>query len=346
MLPDRVLEERRYLAHRRRQELVARDEQHDEVRAAFELRPVGLRRQLPHALDHGLRVTLDGERAFLVARGFDRRQVGVERRLDVHDELPAVGHVHDHVGAQRALVALDVHLLEEVAVLDHAGEFREAAQRHLAPLPAHLRPAQRRDEVACLALQCLLAERHALDGAAERAEALGAFLLDARDLLVRAGQCLAHRREHGLDGLLALTEAAHGEFLLLAEHLPGELQEDLAVAAQGLARRGIEAAAQALEGEVERMVAFPREVGRGLALAGHRREFERERMHAAAPEQPADRKRHDRQQHEQDEQCVVAGHRAPATPCAGCGLSHSRSSSGASITPVGSQLRGSSSADR
>ncbi len=164
-----------------------------------------------------------------------------------------------------------MHLLDEVAVLDHAGEFGEAAQRHLAPLAAHLRPAQRRDEVARLALQRLLAERHALDGAAQRTEALGTLLLDARDLLVRAGERLTYRREHGLDGLLALTETAHGELLLLAEHLSRELQEDLAVAAQGLARRGIEATAQALEGEVERMIALPREVGRGLELAGHRR---------------------------------------------------------------------------
>ena len=39
---------------------------------------------------------------------------------------------------QRAVLARDVHLLDEVAVLHHAGKLREPAQRHFAPLAAHL----------------------------------------------------------------------------------------------------------------------------------------------------------------------------------------------------------------
>src|SRR6185369_1163517 len=56
VLPDRVLDQRRQLRERRRQELIARDEQDDEVRALLELIPVVLRAELSHALRDGLGV--------------------------------------------------------------------------------------------------------------------------------------------------------------------------------------------------------------------------------------------------------------------------------------------------
>ena len=81
-------------------------------------------------------------------------------------------------------------------MLDHAGELHEPTQRDLAPLAAHLGPAQGADEIARLALQGDLSERHPLDGVAQRAEGLGALLFDPGDLLVGALERLAHRRQH------------------------------------------------------------------------------------------------------------------------------------------------------
>ena len=105
----------------------------DEIGALLELRPVRFLRELAHALLHGRGVAAQREGTLVVARRFGGRQVRVERRLDVDHELPAVGHVHDHVGTQRTVVALHVHLLDEVAVLDHAGEFGETLQASFRP---------------------------------------------------------------------------------------------------------------------------------------------------------------------------------------------------------------------
>jgi hypothetical protein len=100
---------------------------------------------------------------------------------------------------------------------------------------AHLGTAQRRDQVAGLALQRDLAERHAFDRTAQRAETLRAILFDAGDLFVRFLQRLAHRCQQGFDGLLAFRQVAERDFLLLAECLARELQEHFVVAAQRLA---------------------------------------------------------------------------------------------------------------
>ena len=189
--------------------------------------------------------------AVLVGRRLGRGQVGIERRLDVDDDLPAVRHVDDHVGAQRAVLALHVHLLDEIAALDHAREFGEPPQRHLAPLAAHFGSAQRGDEVARLALQRDLAERDALE------RARSAPKLSARSFSMRAIcscvllQRLAHRGQHRLDRFLALGQVAQRHFLLLPERLPGELQERLVVAAQRLAGDAVEAGAQPLQRQVE-----------------------------------------------------------------------------------------------
>ena len=115
-------------------------------------------------------------------------------------------------------------------------------------------------------------------------------ILDARDLFVRALQCLAHGREQRLDGLFALGSALRSaDLLLLAEGLACELQEGLVVAAQRLAGDGVEAAAQPLQCEFERLFAFLRRCPR-LTCARPRAvgEAQFERVRAAPAEQPAD----------------------------------------------------------
>ena len=63
---------------------------------------------------------------------------------------------------------------------------------------------------------------------------------------MRALQGFAHRREHGLDRFLAFAQRAQRRFLLLPQRLPGDLQEEFVVAAQGLAGYRIKTGAQLL----------------------------------------------------------------------------------------------------
>ena len=77
----------------------------------------------------------------------ERRQ----RSLGVHRDRAAAGQRHHEVGTQPAVV--EAHLLGEVAVVDQPGELDRAAQVELAPLPAHLRLAQRGGQGAGLAAQ-------------------------------------------------------------------------------------------------------------------------------------------------------------------------------------------------
>src|SRR5688572_27692607 len=138
-------------------------------------------------------------------------------------------------------------------MLDHSSELGEPTQGHFAPPAANLGSPERRHQVAGLALQRSLPQRHAFYRTAQRAEALGTFLLDARDLFVRLLQRLPDRSKHALHGLFAVSEVAERELLLLAEHLTGDLQEELTVAAQRVARHRIEARSQPLERKVERL---------------------------------------------------------------------------------------------
>ena len=224
-----------------------------------------------------------------------------------------------------------MHLLDEVAVLHHAGEFREPPQRHLAPLAAHLGAAQRGDEVARLALQRLLPERHAFERSAQRPERFRALLLDARDLLVRAGERLAHRGQQRGHGLLAIREVARGQLLLLPERLPGELQEHLAVAAQGRSGDGVEPDPQALA----RVEFGPR-----------LRQLDLERVRAPAADQPARRERDQRQQREQQQQDRGIVHAEARVPGAVSAAIQSSSSCGVATMPCGCQLAGSSCCER
>jgi len=71
-------------------------------------------------------VLADAPRVFgelRLARDFVRRvdgfEVGRHRRLGVDDHAFPAGQTHDQVGPQRAVLAFDVHLLVEVAILEH-----------------------------------------------------------------------------------------------------------------------------------------------------------------------------------------------------------------------------------
>ena len=139
--------------------------------------------------------------------GLDGFEIRIERRLHVHDEIARLGHVHDHVRPQRAVFAEEVQLLGEVAVLGHAGELDDPPQRHLAPAAAHFRPAQRRDEIARLALQLRVTARQPFDLRAQRREGIATLVLQRAHLrfglLQRGLQRLDELRDGGLAFLAA-----------------------------------------------------------------------------------------------------------------------------------------------
>mgnify|MGYP007059387652 CR=1 FL=1 len=127
-----------------------------------------------------------------------------------------------------------MHLFLEVAVLDHAGELHQAAQRDLSPASAHLGPPQCLDEVLRLLSQHLLVRLHGLELRANASIRLAAGLFQLRNLPLRLLQGIANRLDQVLDRLLAIAEFALGPFVLRAEVLLGQAQERLAVGLQRL----------------------------------------------------------------------------------------------------------------
>ncbi len=216
-----------------------------------------------------------------VAARIDGFEIGIERRLHVDDEIPTLGHVHDHVGPQRAVLGAHVHLLGEVAVFDHASELGEPAQRQLAPLAAHFRPPQRVDQRARLFLQCLLPDHDRLDRALEAAIRFGALLLDALDLLLGLVQRFANRCDQGLDGLLTLHQRRGCVLVVLAQVLARQLQEHFAVRAQRLPGDTVEVRAQSLDGLIERCLPFAIDLLVRLHLRAHDRQLQVQRLSLA-----------------------------------------------------------------
>jgi hypothetical protein len=167
---------------------------------------------------------------------------------------------------------------------------------------------------------------------------------------VRTLQGLAHGRQHGLDRFLALGEVAQRHLLLLAERLPGQLQEHFAVAAQRLARDRVETSAQPLHRELERLLALSADFLRGSYVGTCRGQFDLEFVGAPPPDEPPDGERSDRQQREQQQRfCGKVAHDAipPGALSAGPPApTHASNCSGRSTIPVAFQHAGESSSLR
>ena len=127
VLAQRFVEQLGLFGERSRQELIARDEQDHELWRPLELRPIGLGRKLADSSRDDRCVTRKRYAPRGIARRFSRFEIGIERRLDVDDELPALGQMDDHVGPNRALGRRRVALCHEIAMLEHARELDEAA---------------------------------------------------------------------------------------------------------------------------------------------------------------------------------------------------------------------------
>ena len=94
------------MLERRRQERLARDEQHDEFRRRAQRRPVCLGGQPVDVLTQVPRVRVEaGPRARPSSVALRGLQVGGERDLGVDHDVLAAGQPDDHVRALRAVVA-------------------------------------------------------------------------------------------------------------------------------------------------------------------------------------------------------------------------------------------------
>ena len=143
----------------------------------------------------------------------DVRGLRLEERahgcLGVDDELAVAGQVDDDVRADgAAFVVVSAPLLVEVAAVEHAGEFEDAAQLGLSPLPAHARGVERAGERRRLAPQQLRAGSHVLERDVDVAVLLHAVTFERCHLVFDTGQGVAQRQQRG--GRLGVV--AHGGF--------------------------------------------------------------------------------------------------------------------------------------
>ena len=102
-------------------------------------------------------MTLERDDSRLVCRRVNGVEIRIQRCFYIHDQISAIRHVHNHVGANCSVIgAARVHLFAEVAVIDHARELDDAAQLHFAPLA----PDVGGTEWARQAFGCGLPERY------------------------------------------------------------------------------------------------------------------------------------------------------------------------------------------
>ena len=248
LLPHGVLQQGAVLLQGGAQEGLAGQEQHHEVGAARELRPVGLAGQLAHPLAHLAGVAPQGGPLGGLVVGVDGVQVGVQGRLGVHDQLALVGQADDQVRAQALAVVAGGHLLGEVGVGHHAGQLHQPAQGQLAPAAAHAGPAQGLHQVARLVAQGLLGAQQLGQLLVQGAPGLLAGLLQLADLRLGARQGLLQGAHGVAQVLLALLQGGLGAGLLQLEVLLGQAQEEAAVLAQGALGEGGEVAPQLVAG--------------------------------------------------------------------------------------------------
>jgi hypothetical protein len=171
---------------------------------------------------------------------FDRVHVRVERRLRVDDHLARLGHAHDQIGTQYLLASLNLRLLGEVAVLDHARQLDQTPQRELTPAAAHFRSPQRRRQIARLALQDVLHVHQAFDLAGEHAVRCNPRSFELGGLCFLLHERRADRLDELLDGFFALLERRTGLVLVVAENFARELEEGLAVGIERRTRRALD----------------------------------------------------------------------------------------------------------
>ena len=180
-------------------------------------------------------------------------EIRVHRGLGVHDHRFARRQAHEHIRAQtRTLVVGRAGLLfGEVAVVEHPGEFDDAAELDFAPAPAHVGAAQGVDEVVGFAAQEVLNLQQRTDLRGKPLVGTGAGAFEFGDVLAHLVEGCAHGADEGVDGLLAAFEIARGGFVETAKVGFGEGEEAGLVGAQGIGGQRAEGVGEFGAGVVE-----------------------------------------------------------------------------------------------
>ena len=185
---------------------------------------------------------------------FDGVQIRFERCLGIDDDRFPTGQTHLQVGtAQAALFGIDARLFEEVAVIDHAGQFHDPLELRISPQRPRtfgLRSAVTR--LAGLFAELLVGFTERLNLGFELGVALGSIFVKRAKFFVNRLERFFHWLEQIVDRGLPLVQLAGGLPLLRLELLLSELEKRLVVVLQCPGREGLEGIAEFFLGIVDR----------------------------------------------------------------------------------------------
>ena len=218
---ERVLEQRRVVLERDRQERVGRHEHDDELRGRGEAIPVRLRREAGHVVTDVAGMGLEPRPLAGLVAGVHRVEVARERDLRIDDHVLAAGEPHHEVGSERAVIGAARRLGDVVAVLDHAGRLDDPLELLLTPATAHLRCPERGGERRCLSSQLVGRAPDGVHLLAQRRLGGRALMLRRTELELDLAQGVAQRCDQGRDALFVVM-------------LTGDLAEQLVVGPLGV----------------------------------------------------------------------------------------------------------------
>src|ERR1700758_1780384 len=91
-------------------------------------------------------------RPFFIVRCRNGIQKCLEWHFCVNHDSPTAGKIYDHIWTLAVVLITDGFLLREVAVLRHAGEFRNPSQGKFSPPSSNLWCPKRSHQAACFSL--------------------------------------------------------------------------------------------------------------------------------------------------------------------------------------------------
>ena len=223
-LVDTELDERGIPFERRREERLAGQEQHHELRRAFlELVPVSFSAQGGEVGADRPGVFVEAADAGRFIGGLQRGEIGREGRLGVYGQAFAAGQAHHQIRPADALVGAELFLLGEVAVGEHARHFDNALELDLAPASAHGRALERGGEAARLARELGVGCAQGGDLFDQRGLACAPLTLKFGHRGAEPVEALAYGLHQGVHGLGAGVQFALGLLLEAPECRGGEV---------------------------------------------------------------------------------------------------------------------------
>src|SRR5215470_6467738 len=252
VLLDTELDELGIVLERGAEEHLARKKHHNEIGTGLYVRGVALRGKLRHMRAYLPRVLAEQRLPARLVGRFERFQVRVERRLRDDDVLTA-WQTDDDVRPHPAIAIAvgDRMLLDEVAMLHHAGQLDDAFELQLAPSATDAGTFERVDQFSGLTAQILAGRIERRDPLQQLRARLDTTSLALPELAVDVAECARHRLEQMLDGRLALVDFSCRRRADLAQLRLGQREECFVVAlerfvaqrpegiADGIAQRGV-----------------------------------------------------------------------------------------------------------